>query len=68
MISLRRACSSQVLGGAKRAAVCSMPPSEVGIGMIDSCLMGSGWIEVGVDADGDGVVNADVLDLGRGRK
>lgn len=33
MISLARAWASQVLQGAKRAAVCSMPPSEVGVGI-----------------------------------
>lgn len=35
MISFLRAFSSQVLQGAKRAAVCSTPPSEVGTGITD---------------------------------
>ena len=39
MISFFRAWESQVEQGAKRAAVCSSPPSEVGIGMTVSLVM-----------------------------
>ena len=52
MISPERAIESQVEGGRKRAAVCSSPPSEVGVGMIASVLVGS---EPGVEeSDGRG--------------
>jgi len=40
MISLARAWASQVLQGAKRAAVCSMPPSGVGFGIRASEVVG----------------------------
>lgn len=40
MISLARAWASQVLQGAKRAAVCSTPPSEVGVGIRASEVVG----------------------------
>lgn len=35
MISLRRACDNQDEQDAKCAAVCSRPPSEVGVGIMD---------------------------------
>ncbi len=40
MISPDRAIESQAEGGRKRAAVCSRPPSEVGVGMIASDVIG----------------------------
>ena len=40
MISFARAWASQVLQRAKRAAVCSMPPSEVGFGIRASEVVG----------------------------
>lgn len=40
MISPERAIESQADGGRKRAVVCSIPPSEVGVGMIASVLVG----------------------------
>lgn len=52
MISPERAIESHAEGGRKRAAVCSSPPSEVGVGMIASVLVGS---EPGVEeSDGRG--------------
>ena len=35
MMSLALACASQVAQEAKSAAVCSKPPSEVGVGIMD---------------------------------
>ena len=52
MISPERAMESQADGGRKRAAVCSLPPSEVGAGMMASFFVGR---EPGVeDSDGRG--------------
>lgn len=52
MISPERAMESQAEGGRKRAAVCSRPPSDVGVGMIASDVVGR---EVGDEAlDGKG--------------
>jgi len=56
MISPVRARWSQVDAGRKRAAVCSSPPSWVGIGMTDSDRMGA----VSSDLDVGGGVAVDV--------
>ena len=55
MTSPVRARWSQVDAGRKRAAVCSSPPSWVGIGMTDSDGMGAvlSAFDVGVDVDLD---------------
>ena len=39
MISPERAMSNHVAAGRKRAAVCSIPPSCVGVGMTVSCFI-----------------------------
>jgi len=39
MISFLAACERKVEQGAKRAAVCSSPPSEVGVGITDFVVM-----------------------------
>ena len=57
MISPERLLDSHSEGDRKRASVCSMPPSEVGVGMTASGLIDT---ELAVD-DGDDV-------LCRGRK
>ena len=44
MISFLRACESHVEQGAKRAAVCSRPPSEVGVGIRE--LTARGLVDV----------------------
>lgn len=44
MISPDWAIFSQAEGGRKRAAVCSMPPSEVGVGIIASWVEGTGIV------------------------
>lgn len=46
MISLRVACESQSAQLAKRAAVCSRPPSEVGVGITAAVEMF--WADVWV--------------------
>lgn len=59
MISFLLACCSQVLRGANFAAVCSRPPSLVGMGITASFLMGRPW---------DVVVFVGEEDEDRGRK
>lgn len=51
MISFLRAWESQVEQGANRAAVCSRPPSEVGVGITDSVMV----VELDIDEVGSWV-------------
>lgn len=52
MISPASACLSQAEGGRNRAAVCSMPPSEVGVGIIASWVEGR-FVVLDEDCDDD---------------
>ncbi len=49
MIDPERAKESQVAGSRNRAVVCSIPPSDVGMGSVDSLLDSEEPVEHGVE-------------------